>query len=299
MARRGDGVVNVLPGPLIQHAGLRAALARAAAPVLEADRKLAERLARDGSDMPTRFEGAPVTLDVALRYREVIDLIRPLYRPGIEILEVGSGAGGVTDFLQTAVTGVDTAFERTADRATPHLTRVEARAEALPFADATFDVVLCVEMLEHIPGPQREAVLSELLRVGRPGGRAVITFPADAAAGRLDRTLNDRYRRRHGADHPWVVEHIREGVPATEDVVALLRRLVDGRATVTVRKHDPARSWLFHQTLYGVGWGYRPAALAGLHTRSGATLLFRALRRIRGRDHYRSIIVVDRNPRAG
>jgi hypothetical protein len=122
----------------------------------------------------------------------------------------------------------------------------------------------------------------------------VITFPADAAAARLDRELNERYRRRHGTDHPWVIEHIREGVPATDEVVAMLRRVLGGRGTVTVRKHDPARSWLLHQTLYGAQCWYRPAVLAGLHTRVGATLLFRALRRMSGREHYRSIVVVDR-----
>lgn len=280
--------------PLIRHEGVRAAVGRLAAPFVAADRRLAARLARDRSPLPTRFEITPVTFDVALRYREVIDLLRPLYRPGMAILEVGSGAGGVTDFLQVPVTGVDTAFERTADRATPYLTPVTARADQLPFAEAEFDAVLCVEMLEHVPAGQREAVLSELFRVARPGGRVVITFPADAAAARLDRELNERYRQRHGSDHPWVIEHIREGVPATGEVAATLRGIVGEQGTVAVRKHDPARSWLLHQTLYGAQCWYRPAVLAGLHTRVGATLLFRALRRMRGREHYRSIVVVDR-----
>lgn len=297
MVRRGDGVLSAVHRPLIRHAGLRAALSRVARPFVEADRRLAELLSHDGSALPTRYHVTPVTLDVALRYREVIDLVRPLYRPGVRILEVGSGAGGVTDFLRVPVVGVDTAFERTADRATPYLTPVEARADALPFGDAAFDVVLCVEMLEHIAVAQREAVLSELFRVVRPGGRVVITFPADAAAARLDRALNERFRRRHGTDHPWVVEHIREGVPSTAEVMEQLRRLVGAQGTVTVRKHDPARSWLFHQTIYSAQWWYRPAVLAGLHSRVGATLLFRALRRVRGRDHYRSIVVVDRDGR--
>jgi SAM-dependent methyltransferase len=280
--------------PLIRHAGVRAAVGRAAAPLMAADHRIAARLAGDRSPLPTRYEISPLTFDVALRYREVIDLLRPLYRPGMEILEVGSGAGGVTDFLQAPVTGVDTAFERTADRATPFLTPVTASADALPFGDAEFDAVLCVEMLEHIPGDRREAVLSELFRVVRPGGRVVVTFPADAPAARLDRELNERHRRRHGTDHPWVIEHIQEGVPATDDVVATLRGIVGEQGSVAVHKHDPARSWLLHQTLYGAQCWYRPAVLAGLHTRVGATLLFQALRRTRGRERYRSIVVVDR-----
>ena len=280
--------------PLIRHEGVRAAVARLAAPLVAADRRLAVRLARDRSPLPTRYEITPVTFDVALRYREVIDLIAPIYRPDMHILEVGSGSGGVTDFLQVPVTGVDTAFERTADRATRFLTPVTASADELPFGDETFDAVLCVEVLEHIPATRRKAVLAELFRVVRPGGRVVVTFPADAVAARLDRELNARHLRRHGTDHPWVIEHIREGVPVTEEVLVMVHGIVGERGRVAVRRHDPARSWLLHQTLYSAQCWYRAAVLAGLHTRVGATLLFQALRRVRGRECYRAIVVMDR-----
>src|SRR5215208_1722042 len=273
--------------PAVHTSTLHATVARLLAFLAPADRWLAERLSPSERDLPARYRITPVTLDTALRYGAVIDLVRPLYRPGIDILEVGSGSGGVTDFLAVPVVGVDSAFERTADRATAHLTPVEAQADALPFDDASFDVVLSVEMLEHIPAGRRDAVLSELFRVVRPGGRVVVTFPADAAAARLDRELNDRFRRRYGTDHPWVAEHIREGVPSTVEVVARIRRLIGERGAVRVRKHDPARSWLLHQSLYSAHRWYRPALLAGLHSRAGATLLFRALRHARGAAYYR------------
>jgi SAM-dependent methyltransferase len=48
-------------------------------------------------------------------------------------------------------------------------------AHALPFGDNEFDIVLCTEMLEHVPDPQ--AVLSEIQRVLRPGGRLIMTTP--------------------------------------------------------------------------------------------------------------------------
>lgn len=46
-------------------------------------------------------------------------------------------------------------------------------AAQLPFDDATFDVVSCLEALEFMPDP--DAVLNELLRVLRPGGLLLIT----------------------------------------------------------------------------------------------------------------------------
>jgi ubiquinone/menaquinone biosynthesis C-methylase UbiE len=45
----------------------------------------------------------------------------------------------------------------------------------LPFPDATFDRVICSEVLEHIPGDLE--AMSELARVLRPGGTMAITVP--------------------------------------------------------------------------------------------------------------------------
>ena len=48
-------------------------------------------------------------------------------------------------------------------------------AESLPFASASFDVGLAIAIIEHVPDDA--AALSEIARVLRPGGRAVITVP--------------------------------------------------------------------------------------------------------------------------
>lgn len=52
---------------------------------------------------------------------------------------------------------------------------VQADGAALPFAAAGFDAAICAELLEHVPDPR--AVLAEVARVLRPGGRLVITVP--------------------------------------------------------------------------------------------------------------------------
>jgi SAM-dependent methyltransferase len=53
---------------------------------------------------------------------------------------------------------------------------------ALPFEDATFDLVLCSHVLEHVPDDAR--AMRELRRVLRPGGRAILQQPVDEAAAR-------------------------------------------------------------------------------------------------------------------
>lgn len=50
-------------------------------------------------------------------------------------------------------------------------------ATALAFPDARFDMVICSHVLEHIP--EDRMALSEMARVLRPGGRAVLLVPLD------------------------------------------------------------------------------------------------------------------------
>jgi len=50
-----------------------------------------------------------------------------------------------------------------------------ARLEQLPFANATFDQVICTQVLEHVAEP--EYILRELNRVLKPGGRLLLTAP--------------------------------------------------------------------------------------------------------------------------
>jgi SAM-dependent methyltransferase len=52
---------------------------------------------------------------------------------------------------------------------------VAADGRRLPFADATFDRVIAAEVLEHVVDDR--AVMAEVHRVLRPGGRAAVTVP--------------------------------------------------------------------------------------------------------------------------
>jgi SAM-dependent methyltransferase len=102
--------------------------------------------------------------------------------PGERVLDLGSGAG--TDSLVAAqmvgpdgrVTGIDMTpemLERSRAAATElgagNVVFVQAEAERLPFADASFDVVISNGVIDLIP--DKDAVFAELHRVLRPGGR--------------------------------------------------------------------------------------------------------------------------------
>lgn len=52
---------------------------------------------------------------------------------------------------------------------------VIANAECMPFADGTFDLVICESLLEHVPRPQ--LIVDEMMRVLKPGGELFIVVP--------------------------------------------------------------------------------------------------------------------------
>jgi SAM-dependent methyltransferase len=52
---------------------------------------------------------------------------------------------------------------------------VVADLRDLPLEDRTFDLVLCTEVLEHLPDPR--PAMAEMRRVLRPGGRLIVTVP--------------------------------------------------------------------------------------------------------------------------
>jgi len=54
--------------------------------------------------------------------------------------------------------------------------RTVSRAGALPYADASFDLVLLIDVLEHVR--ERRQMGSEVMRILKPGGIAFITTPA-------------------------------------------------------------------------------------------------------------------------
>jgi len=86
------------------------------------------------------------------------------------VLDVAAGTGSITRLLQAQghrVTAVDLSEEMLWSHPGPG--RVQARAEMLPFAAASFDALTFGYLLRYVENPV--ACLAELTRVVRPGGR--------------------------------------------------------------------------------------------------------------------------------
>jgi ubiquinone/menaquinone biosynthesis C-methylase UbiE len=122
-----------------------------------------------GSRIPADHSRSVLADDLAARY-----LARPDRPPAPRVLDLGCGTGDSVDLFRSLEprvqwTGAD--IERSpevAERTRKDADFVTFDGERLPFADRSFDLVYCKQVLEHVRRPQ--PLLAEAARVLAPGG---------------------------------------------------------------------------------------------------------------------------------
>jgi len=152
----------------------------------------------DNRVMNTTVNADPAELakfsDLAHRWWDADGEFRPLHQinplrldwinglcpvKGLSVLDVGCGGGILTDSLARAgatATGIDLSSKalrvaqlHALDAQTPNVSYREISAEAIAAeAPASFDVVTCMEMLEHVPDPG--SVVQACATLVKPGG---------------------------------------------------------------------------------------------------------------------------------
>lgn len=105
--------------------------------------------------------------------------------PSSTVIDVGCGDGGFIGFC--ARRGAEVIFvdqNEAKVRATEEMVKgtcarayqaIVSDCSPIPLADATGDIVICTEVLEHVPDPV--LFLKEVIRVAKPGARLLITVP--------------------------------------------------------------------------------------------------------------------------
>ena len=105
-----------------------------------------------------------------MRFRKASTLAR--VRPSAAVLDIGCRDGGLRRFLPPDIRyqGIDI----TPEFVGPDIL-IQDISGGIPFPDATFDYVFCIEVLEHVPNPF--GTMSEIHRVLRPGGVLTLSVP--------------------------------------------------------------------------------------------------------------------------
>ena len=151
-------------------------------------------------------------LNHLFRYVPVARLVRQL-RPD-RILEVGSGWQGMGPYVARSYVGCDPCLSpqgRPRSDTRP-MAPVAGSACDLPFRDDSFDLVVCLDVLEHIPAPLRPQAVGELRRVS--GGVLVLGFPRGHRWARWEERTAAWYRWTGRSTPDWLAEHFALGLPS-------------------------------------------------------------------------------------
>ncbi len=122
---------------------------------------------------------------------QTVDFARLQITPSTRLLDLGCGEGrhslyahffteaewvvAVDINVSNLVTTRSKLTEFTPPPTTQNCVVLAADGEQLPFADNSFDVIVCSEVLEHIHNHQQ--VLAEMKRLLQPGGRLAVSVP--------------------------------------------------------------------------------------------------------------------------
>ena len=139
------------------------------------------------------------------------------------VLDVGCGDRPYEPLFENAaeVVGFDRPGNPRAD--------LHGSIEAIPVEDASFDIALCLQVLEHVPDP--DAAVRELRRVVRPGGLVLTTthgvYPFHPNPEDLWRWTQTGLERLFAENGAWTSVDVTPGAGTALTVAMLVAHLVD------------------------------------------------------------------------
>jgi SAM-dependent methyltransferase len=115
---------------------------------------------------PTQFD----YLHLRFLLRDLTEALRAVPQPVHDVLDVWCGSRPYEDLLPPSARCVGLDVE-----GNPYGVADVVSSDLLPFPDASFDLVTCIEAFQYVPHP--EVAVEELGRVLRPGGLALLALP--------------------------------------------------------------------------------------------------------------------------
>lgn len=156
------------------------------------------------------------------------------YRPNISTLEIGAGIGAHLAYEkleQQQYTAVELLpdLARQIQEKYPNVTVINGDVQKrLPLPDSSFDRVLAVHVLEHLP--DLPAALREIHRVIKPDGIFGIVIPCEGGlATHMARNISARphFEKKYGQSYDWFInsQHINMPNEITEEMAPLFSKI--------------------------------------------------------------------------
>jgi len=142
---------------------------------------------------------------------------------GLQVIDVGCGDRPYEQLLRGAaqIVGFDIHGNPRAD--------LHGTIDAIQVEDASFDVVLCLQVLEHVPDPA--AAVRELHRVVRPGGRVLLSthgvYPFHPNPDDFWRWTHEGLAHLFRTNAEWTSVTVRPGAGTAATVAMLVAHTLD------------------------------------------------------------------------
>ena len=169
------------------------------------------------------------SVDKLQRYLPFIPLLEG------KILDVGGGIGNLYDLSKKKITVFDIDERELEIARKKGLETVKGDGSNLPFKDNSFDTVISVATLEHIPKENRSKFLKELRRVAKK--KVLIYAPYGEIGEEYDKRLY-KFRKKLGKDDRWTREHIQNGLPKIEEIKNIY-------PNAKIKRIQNAKTWYF------------------------------------------------------
>jgi hypothetical protein len=193
---------------------------------------IARRTAGGGARQPVKLQrGAAderlLVLNWLARYAAVIDHVVDADGNALtSVLDVGCGPHGLACAVDgVPFVGVDVEFPQPV---APTMVGIRCRPESLPFRDGACGVVLCLDVLEHVPPADRAGFVRELARVAAQ--RVILACPSSDAQN-IDDLLVTTFQGAGTALPPWLQEHYDCGLPTPAEIAGACAAVEGFRAT--------------------------------------------------------------------
>ena len=172
--------------------------------------------------MSARLQPSRASVQYAVR-KPLLDWLRAQDVRGLRVLDVGCGDRPYEALLAGAaeIVGFDVPGNPHAD--------LHGSIDAIPVENASFDVVVCLQVLEHVADPA--AAVRELRRAVRPGGRVLLSthgvYPFHPNPIDLWRWTHDGLDRLFRANGDWSSVTVRPGAGTAATVAMLVAHTID------------------------------------------------------------------------